>query len=229
MKPMPVWDNILTPTDREVIRRGGYGKPRGLGKRPALLIIDAQYNYAGADKPILEQIQEWPSGVGESAWRAMERLKPLIRAFREEKRSILYTRQVRKSIAFDGFAAKADRSSSQYLEGSKGTSIVETIAPQEGDFVIDKGYASAFYGTPLLSVLIKLKVDTLLVAGGTTGGCVRATCVDAISRNFDVAVVEDCVYDRISVSHKVALLDLWMKYCDLMSGEEAVRYVHAPV
>ena len=222
---MPVWDDILTPTDREVIRRGGYGKPRGLGERPALLIIDPQYNYAGADKPILEQIQEWPSGVGESAWRAIERLKPLIHAFREKKRPIIYTRQVQKSMAFDGFAAKAVRSPSQYLDGSKGTSIVEAIAPQEGDVVIDKSYASAFYGTPLLSVLIKLKVDTLIVAGGTTGGCVRATCVDAISRNFDVAVVEDCVYDRISASHKVALLDLWMKYCDLISSGAAVDYV----
>ena len=224
---MHAWEEILTPTDREVIRRGGYGKPRGLGKRPALLIIDPQYNYAGADKPILEQIQEWPSGVGESAWRAIERLEPLIHAFREKKRPIVYTRQVQKSIAFDGFAAKADRSPSQYLEGSKGTSIVEAIAPQEGDFVIDKSYASAFYGTPLLSVLIKLKVDTLIVAGGTTGGCVRATCVDAISRNFDVAAVEDCVYDRISASHKIALLDLWMKYCDVISCQEAIRYVQS--
>lgn len=221
---MPLWDDILSPADREVIRRGGYGQPRGLGERPALLIIDPQYNYAGADKPILEQIQEWPSGVGESAWRAMERIKPLIRAFREKQRPIIYTRQVQKSIAFDGFAAKAVRSSSQYLEGTKGTSIVEAIAPQEGDVVIDKSYASAFYGTLLLSVLIKLKVDTLIVTGGTTGGCVRATCVDAISRNFDVAVVEDCVYDRISASHKVALLDLWMKYCDVLSTDEALDY-----
>ena len=222
---MPVWDDILTPTDREVIRRGGYGKPRGLGERPALLLIDPQYNYAGADKPILEQIQEWPSGVGESAWRAVEKLQPLISAFREKMRPILYTRQVQKNIAFDGFAAKAVRSSCQYLEGSKGTSIVESIAPQAGDIVIDKSYASAFYGTPLLSVLIKLKVDTLIVAGGTTGGCVRATCVDAVSRNFDVAVVEDCVFDRISASHKVALLDLWMKYCDLISSGAAVDYL----
>ena len=222
---MSVWDDILTPTDREVIRRGGYGKPRGLGERPALLLIDPQYNYAGADKPILDQIQEWPSGVGESAWRAVERLKSLIQAFREKKRPVLYTRQVQKNIAFDGFAAKAVRSSSQYLEGSKGTSIVEDIAPREGDLVIDKSYASAFYGTPLLSILIKLKVDTLIVAGGTTGGCVRATCVDAVSRNFDVAVVEDCVFDRISASHKVALLDLWMKYCDVISSYAALDYV----
>ena len=229
MKPMPIWDDILTPADREVIRRGGYGNPRGLGERPALLIVDAQYNYAGADKPILEQIQEWPSGVGESAWRAIERLRPLLRAFREKKRPVIYTRQVQKNIPFDGFAAKTARNSSQYLEGSKGTFVVDAIAPREGDGVIDKSYASAFYGTPLLSALIKLKVDTLIVAGGTTGGCVRASCVDAISRNFDVAVVEDCVYDRISVSHKVGLLDLWMKYCDLISCEEAVLYVHALV
>ncbi len=93
-----------------------------------------------------------------------------------------------------------------------------------GRYPIDKSYASAFYGTSLLSILIKLKVDTLIVAGGTTSGCVRATCVDAISRNFDVAVVEDCVYDRISVSHKVALLDLWMKYCDVISRDEAIEY-----
>jgi nicotinamidase-related amidase len=119
------------------------------------------------------------------------------------------------------------RNSSQYLEGTKGTSIVDDIAPQEGDLVVDKSYASAFYGTSLLSILIKLRGDTLIVAGGTTSGCVRATCVDAISRNFDVAVVEDCVYDRISVSHKVALLDLWMKYCDVISHQEAVQYINA--
>jgi nicotinamidase-related amidase len=104
---------------------------------------------------------------------------------------------------------------------------VDEIAPKEGDLVINKSYASAFYGTPLLSYLIKLKVDTLIVAGGTTSGCVRAACVDAVSRNFDAAVLEDCVYDRITISHKVALLDLWMKYCDVISGQEAVRYVQA--
>ena len=55
---MNIWDDVLSPLDQEVIRCGGYGKPRGLGERPALLIVDPQYNYAGAGKPILEQIQE---------------------------------------------------------------------------------------------------------------------------------------------------------------------------
>jgi maleamate amidohydrolase len=223
---MRAWDDILTPADREVIHRGGYGKPRGLGEGPALLLIDPQYNYIGADKPVLEQLQEWPSGAGESAWRAMERLRPVIQAFRDTNHPVIYTRQVQKNIAFDGFAAKKSvRSFSQFLEGSKGTSILEEISPQEGDLVVEKSYASAFYCTPLLSYLIKMKVDTLIVAGGTTSGCVRAACVDAVSLNFDAAVMEDCVYDRISVSHKVALLDLWMKYCDLITSAEAIAYV----
>ena len=91
--------------------------------------------------------------------------------------------------------------------------------------MVDKGYASAFFGTPLLSFLIKLKADTLIVTGGTTSGCVRAFCVDAVSRSFNVGVVADAVFDRISASHTTALLDLWMKYCDLLTSDETVCYL----
>ena len=222
---MSIFDDILTKVDREVIRRGGYGKTRGFGEHPALMIIDPQYNYTGTDRPILEQIHEWPSGVGESSWRAMERIKRIVSVSRRRSIPIIYTRQIQDSIRFDGFAAKTDREQSQYLEGARGTKIVDELAPEKGDLVINKSYSSAFYGTPLLSFLIKLRADTLIVTGGTSSGCIRATCVDAVSRNFNVAVVEDCVFDRISVSHKVALLDLWMKYCDVITSEEAIRYL----
>ena len=222
---MRIFDDILTKVEREVIRRGGYGKTRGFGEHPALMIIDPQYNYTGADRPILEQIREWPSGVGESSWRAIERIKRIVSVSRRRSIPIIYTRQIQDSIRFDGFAAKTDREQSQYLEGARGTKIVDELAPKKGDLVINKSYSSAFYGTPLLSFLIKLRADTLIVTGGTSSGCIRATCVDAVSRNFNVAVVEDCVFDRISVSHKVALLDLWMKYCDVITSEEAIRYL----
>ena len=222
---MSIFDDILTKVDREVIRKGGYGKTRGFGEHPALMIIDPQYNYTGADRPILEQIREWPSGVGESSWRAIERIKRIVSVSRRRSIPIIYTRQIQDSIRFDGFAAKTDREQSQYLEGARGTKIVDELAPKKGDLVINKSYSSAFYGTPLLSFLIKLRADTLIVTGGTSSGCIRATCVDAVSRNFNVAVIEDCVFDRISVSHKVALLDLWMKYCDVITSEEAIRYL----
>lgn len=102
---------------------------------------------------------------------------------------------------------------------------MDEIAPLEEDLVVDKSYASAFYGTPMVSYLNGLRVDTILITGGTTSGCVRATTVDAITRNYDVAVVGDCVFDRIEVSHKVSLFDMWMKYCDVITSEEALEYL----
>lgn len=222
-----LWDDILSDTDREVIRRAGYGRPRGLGRRPAFVLIDAQYNYFGADRPILEQLGEWPSGVGEAAWRALPRLARLLAAARAAGVPVIYTRQVQTDLAFDGFAAKTTRDGANYLEGAPGVRIVAELAPRPGEPVVDKRYASAFYGTPLTSLLIRLRVDTLIVAGGTTSGCVRAFCVDAVSRGFDVGVVADAVFDRIAASHKATLLDLWMKYCDLLTTEEAARHLEA--
>jgi nicotinamidase-related amidase len=221
----PIWNDLLSATDREVIRRAGYGRPRGLGARPALVLIDPQYNYLGADRPILDQLGEWPSGVGEAAWRAVPRMARLLAAARAAGVPVVFTRQVQQDLAFDGFAAKAARNGANYLEGAKGTAIVDELAPRTGELVVDKGYASAFYGTPLLSYLVKLKADTLIVAGGTTCGCVRAFCVDAVSRSFNVGVAADAVFDRIGASHRIALLDLWMKYCDLLTTEAAARYL----
>jgi nicotinamidase-related amidase len=225
---MPVMEqcnDILSATDREVIRQGGYGKRRGFGKQPVLMIIDPQYNYTGDDKAILDQIEEWPSGVGESAWLAVDRIRHVLAKARSKQIPIIFTRHIPRNLEFDSLTAKTERDRSQYLPDAKGTTIITELSPEPGEGVIDKSFASAFYGTPLLSYLIHMKTDTLLVTGGTTSGCVRAFCVDAASNNFNVAVLEDCVYDRISVSHKIGLLDLWMKYCDVIESGEALTYL----
>lgn len=91
--------------------------------------------------------------------------------------------------------------------------------------MIEKSYASAFFGTPLISVLNGLGTDTLLVTGVTTSGCVRAIAVDASMLGLRVGVVEDAVADRIEKSHAVSLLDLGMKYADLLTVDVAVSYV----
>ncbi len=221
-----LWDDVLTERDRAVIRKGGWGKSRGLGTKPCLMIIDPQYNYVGGDRPILEQQDQWPTGCGAEAWRGVRKIKTLIGAARTKKIPIIYTRQIqKKTLTFDGFAKKADRRSDLFLEGHAGTRIVDELAPGEGDLVVDKSYGSAFYGTPMVSYLNGLRVDTILMTGGTTSGCVRATVVDAITRNYNVALVEECVFDRIEISHKVSLLDMWMKYCDVISLEEAFAYL----
>jgi maleamate amidohydrolase len=218
------WEDLLSDTDKAVVQKGGYGKSRGLGKKPLIMVIDIQNNYVGNDAPILEQIGEWPSGGGEAGWRAIENVEKLLAKGREQGIPILYTRNVQKNISFDSFSNKTDRDQSKYVDGHFGTQIVDQIAPKEGELVIDKAYASAFYATPLVSWLVKLGVDSLLIVGGSTSGCVRATAIDAVSRNFNVAIIEECVYDRIELSHKASLFDLWMKYTDVVNLEETFGY-----
>ncbi len=221
----PVWTSYLTADDRVVIEKGGYGKKRGFGKHPLFVVIDAQYNYVGADMPITEQLSEWPSGGGKAAWDAVRRIATLLEKVRQAGVPVLFTRNVQKNIAFDCFGTKSNRDQSKYVEGHRGTFIVDELAPQPGDLTLDKAYASMFYGTPILSWLIKLGIDTLILVGGSTSGCVRASAVDAVSRNFHVAVVEDCVYDRITLSHAAGLLDMWMKYCDVVTSNDIENYL----
>ncbi|WP_461610281.1 isochorismatase family protein [Cytobacillus kochii] len=220
------WEDMLTEVDRMVIQKGGYGKKRGLGKKPALVIIDIQHNYVGANLPIADQLETWPSGGGAKAWEAIEKIKKMKKLSDQLNIPTIYTRNVqKKTINFDSFAVKAERDNSKYIDGRPEAQIVSELEPESKDLVVDKSYASAFFGTPLISYLVKMGVDTLIIVGGSTSGCVRATAVDAVTHNFNVAVVEDCVYDRIELSHKAGLLDLWMKYCDVSPSEEIYDYL----
>jgi nicotinamidase-related amidase len=222
------WDDILTETDRQVIARAGYGKRRGLGRAPAVVLIDCQYNHIGADKPILEQLDEFPSGGGAAAWEALRRLVPVRDAARQAGAPVIYTRfcYAARGARYDGFALKRGNVD-RYVDGAPGTRIVAELAPADDELIIDKTTASALFGTPLLSYLVRLGVDSLIIGGVSTSGCVRATCVDAISYGFNAAVLEDGTADRIVASHKVALLDIWMKYADVITCQEALDYLRA--
>ena len=95
--------------------------------------------------------------------------------------------------------------------------------PQPGDVVITKQRASVFYGTPLMAHLTQLGIQTLIVCGESTSGCVRATAVDAYSNGFHVVLVEECCFDRSELSHKVNLFDMHHKYTDVMHVDEVDR------
>ena len=110
-------------------------------------------------------------------------------------------------------------------EGKDGYTIVPQIAPQPRDLVIYKHKPSAFFGTPLVSFLVQLGVDSLLLTGTTTSGCVRATAIDAFSYNYRVAVVEEGCFDRSQASHAVSLCDMHAKYADVVKLEDALRFV----
>ena len=112
-------------------------------------------------------------------------------------------------------------------EAAPASHIVARLAPRPGEIVIRKTQASAFFGTHLGAVLTFRGVNTVVVAGCTTSGCVRATVVDAMSLNFRPVVVSDCVGDRASEPHRSNLFDMGQKYADLVAAEEAIRAIAA--
>jgi isochorismate hydrolase len=99
------------------------------------------------------------------------------------------------------------------------------VRPEPGDLVLPKRKPSAFFGTPLVGLLIDRGVDSVIVTGGSTANCVRATAVDASSYDLRTAVVEDCVFDRFRVSHLAALFDLDRQYADVVSAAEALAHL----
>jgi nicotinamidase-related amidase len=226
---MPVWDDVISERDRKVFESAGWGKEAGFGARPAVIVIDVNYNFCGdKPEPILESIKRWRYSCGEVAWKGVEAIKRLLTKAREKRIPIFYTTTERRPDGFDmgAWNRKSYRSADPVdVEGGKGVQIVAEVAPEPRDIVISKKKPSAFFGTPLLSYLIDLKVDTLIVTGTTTSGCVRATCVDAFSYNYYTVVPEECVWDRGELSHKVNLFDLDQKYVDVVPLEKVLAYL----
>lgn len=212
-----IWDDLLTERDRRVIEKAGYDEAgasswdsRGLGTDPLVLVIDVQRLVVGEDEPILDAIEDYRTAMGEIAWDAIEEIGPFLDFAREHGLPVAYTRVVPSSY---------DDPDHEDLD------IVEAVAPEPGETVIDKTYASAFYGTDLLSRLVRGGHDSVIIVGNSTSGCVRATSIDAQQNGFDVILPQECLFDRIEASHKVALLDLWMKYAEVLEREEVETYV----
>ena len=224
-----VWDDVLSERDREVYRAAGYGARAGGGSRPALLVIDVTYDFVGdKPEPILDSIKKFPNSCGEVGWRGMGYIRELLELCREQDVPIFYTKGMdeRSAITRGSWTWKNAKAMNKgELAERMGNQIPDMIAPRPGELVIQKTKPSGFFGTPLSSYLIGLGVDTVLVTGTTTSGCVRATVIDAFSNNFRTIVVEEGVFDRGEVSHKINLFDMQSKYADVSSFEEAKRYL----
>jgi maleamate amidohydrolase len=218
---MRPWSNIISDEEQRRYRAAGFGRPSGLGKKPALLIIDVQYRTVGSEsKPFWESIKEFPTSCGEAGWKAVHALQPLLEEFRARSWPVLYPHVARKQ-SYDGGRLAAKVPSIMTIP-DHGYDFVREIAPREGDILIPKKHPSAFFATALASHLIDLGVDTVIATGCTTSGCVRGTVVDAFSYNFRVAVPEECVYDRSEVSHAVNLFDMSEKYADVLPVAELI-------
>lgn len=224
-----IWDDFLTARDQEVLKAAGYGKRGGFGKRPALFIIDVQYNFTG-DTPqdILDGLQHYRTHCGREAWAAVEQIVPLLELAREKNLPIFYTESGRRPDLIDSGVqvGKNHRGGEKtVIAGTHATRTVEPLAPRPQDFLISKQKPSCFFGTTFMSQLNFLDVDTLIMVGCTTSGCLRATTVDAYSYNFKCIIPEEAAFDRFQASHAVNLFDLDCKYADVIPALEVAQYL----
>ena len=223
-----IWDDLLIEQDREVYASGVFGGETGIGKRPAVVVVDVLNKSIGDEPlPILEAMKRFgKSCTGEYGWAAIPHIQATIAAARASGVPIVYTiPQDPRARPTDTLARFEEKMPNwmDYQGKRDGYAFADEIAPEPGDIVIQKPTASSFYRTDLEEQLRAAGIDTLVVTGGATSGCVRATVVDAHARGFKVNVVEDGVFDRGQVTHAINLFDMQAKYADVIPSSEAVR------
>lgn len=192
----------------DIYARQGFGQSLGLGRRPALLVIDFVNGFA--DPAMFG---------GGNIQAAIDATVPVLEACRAAGLPIAFSRIV---YAEDGsdcgvWCEKAPRLR-ELTERAPASQVVPELGPRAGELIVRKTQASAFFQTDLAPWLIAKGADTVVVAGCTTSGCVRATVVDAISFNFRPILLEDCTGDRAMEPHRANLFDIAQKYADLMTG-----------
>ena len=228
---MAVWDDVLSERDRQVFLAAGWGRRAGFGKRPAILVIDVNYNFCGDKRePILESIKRWHFSCGERAWDGIVAIEKILAVARRKRLPVFYTTNPRRADGFDlgVWSLKGARSEEPVdVVGHQGNEIVRELMPMADDVLIEKRKPSAFFGTPLMSYLTNAGADSLILTGTTTSGCVRASAIDALSYDLRVTIAEEAVFDRGELSHKIALFDLHMKYVDVTDLVEVLGYLES--
>ena len=198
--------------ETDIYRKQGFANELGLGASPALLIIDFVIGFTDPEH-----------FGGGNIGPAITKTVALLEFAREQSWPIVHTRVVYAADGSDaGAFARKVPSLLKLTAESELSQIVPELTPRPGELVIQKRQASAFFQTELASWLSYRGVDTTLIAGCTTSGCVRASVIDSISSNFPTVVVEDCVGDRAIGPHEANLFDMGQKYADIRKSEDII-------
>jgi maleamate amidohydrolase len=232
LAPGRVWDPFLTEQDRAHLALRGR-RPVGFGSRPALLLVDL-YRWVFGDRPepLLEAVREWPGSCGLAGWRALPHIQALLAASRAAGIPVVHVTCL-DGCGIPGWEARAHggeqppRTPEEAERRRRRCEIIDEVAPEPGEAVLRKSSPSAFWGTPLVAHLNALRVDTVLVCGEATSGCVRATVVDGCTLGFRMIVAEECVFDRHEATHAINLFDMHQKYGDVLSLAEVLDHLAA--
>lgn len=223
-----IWDDLISEQDRAVYASGVFGGETGIGSKPAVVVVDVLNKSIGDEPlPILEAMARYgKTCTGEYGWATIPHIREVIEAARVGSFPIIYTipqdpRQ-RPTETLQRFEEKMPNWM-DYSGQRDGYGFAEEIAPEPQDIIIVKPTASSFYRTDLEDRLRAAGIDCLVVTGGATSGCVRATVVDAHARGLKVNVVEDAVFDRGQVTHAMNLFDMQAKYADVLPAAAVVE------
>ena len=190
----------------------------GFGKRAAVLVVDFIRAYTTPGAPL------YAAAVVEAVRQTVD----VLAAARRRGVLVIYTRVIYNPSGIDGgiFVQKVPVLRT-LVEGEPLAEIVPELPPARADVILNKQYASAFFGTSLAAMLTAQGVDTVIITGCSTSGCVRATAVDGMQHGFRVIVPRECVGDRRAEPHEANLFDIHSKYGDVVSRAEALAWLEA--
>lgn len=196
---------------------GVWGNRIGFGEKPALLAIDFMQSYTTPGAPL----------YAEGVVKAVSQAPRLYAAARKAGIPVIHTNILYHAPGCidGGMWVKKSPVMTALVPGNPLAEFCEGVEPIAGETVVTKQYASAFFGTSIASMLHAAGVDTVILAGCSTSGCVRASAVDAVQHGFRTIVVRECVGDRHDDPHKANLFDIDAKYGDVVGLDEALAYL----
>lgn len=219
-----IWDRFLTERDRKDCADNPVPE-RPLGRQPALLMVDA---YRRAFKPEVSDRIGGPSRrnlIAAEAAACLPSLVSLLATARKTGTPVVHI--TKQSSVTSGIRDWAEPESGPTKDPGDDYDFVEELVPRRGEAVVRKTAPSAFMDSPLLVHLLRERIDTVVVAGESTSGCIRATVVDACVYGFRVGLVSDATFDRHEAAHAMNLFDMHRKYARLLLADEASQYLEA--
>jgi nicotinamidase-related amidase len=190
------------------------------------------YRWVFGDRPepLLQATKTWPGSCGLAGWDALPYIQDLLAAARAAGLPVIHTTGADESVMTTwarGLRASPESTGDPAMDARKARKydIIDEVAPRPDELVIRKASPSAFWGTPLVGHLVDRGIDTILVAGETTSGCVRASVVDGCTYRFHMIVAEECVFDRHELTHAAELFTMHEKYSDVLPLAEVLDYI----
>ena len=202
---------------REVYAKARLGESVTLGSRPAVLVVDFSWGFTDPE-----------CTLGADMTAQVEATKRLLDAARAKGLPVIFTTiGFEPSLKDGGLWLEKAPALGDLQIGGRWVEIDPRLEPQEGETIVVKKGASAFFGTNLAAILISQGIDSVVLCGATTSGCVRATAIDLLQYGFPTLVPRECVGDRAQAPHDANLFDIQAKYADVVSVEEALDYVES--